>query len=124
MDTAVTVRGSGISKSFGDVIALDRVDLNVARSQIHGLVGPNGAGKTTLLILPLGLAVVDDKVRGFSLGIAPAARTGRGAAHQASAPGAPFPGIPPASLSLVRPSTSSTSTRTGGPSPTAMDRRK
>jgi ABC-2 type transport system ATP-binding protein len=55
----VAVRGRGITKSFGDVIALDRVDLNVARGQIHGLVGPNGAGKTTLLGLLLGLAVAD-----------------------------------------------------------------
>ena len=51
------VRARGITKSFGDVIALDGVDLDVAAGQIHGLVGPNGAGKTTLLGLLLGLAV-------------------------------------------------------------------
>jgi ABC-2 type transport system ATP-binding protein len=46
-------------KSFGDVVALDGVDLDVAAGQVHGLVGPNGAGKTTLLGLLLGLAVAD-----------------------------------------------------------------
>jgi ABC-2 type transport system ATP-binding protein len=53
------VRGRGIKKSFGDVVALDGVDLDVASGRVHGLVGPNGAGKTTLLGLLLGLAVAD-----------------------------------------------------------------
>src|SRR3989441_11306140 len=59
MQTPAAIRGRGITKCFGDVVALDRVDLHVARGQIHGLVGPNGAGKTTLLGLLLGLAVPD-----------------------------------------------------------------
>src|SRR5215213_2207169 len=59
MDTFHTVRARRITKCFGDVVALDGVDLDVTRGQIHGLVGPNGAGKTTLLGLLLGLAVAD-----------------------------------------------------------------
>ena len=59
MDQKSAVRARGISKSFGQVVALDGVDLDVARGQVHGLVGPNGAGKTTLLGLVLGLAVAD-----------------------------------------------------------------
>jgi len=59
MDTLHAVRARGVSKCFGDVVALDGVDLDVAPGQIHGLVGPNGAGKTTLLGLLLGLAVAD-----------------------------------------------------------------
>ncbi len=55
----LAVRGRGISKSFGEVVALDRVDLDIAEGQVHGLVGPNGAGKTTLLGVLLGLAEVD-----------------------------------------------------------------
>jgi ABC-2 type transport system ATP-binding protein len=60
MDTTLAVRARGITRCFGDVVALDHVDLDVAEGQIHGLVGPNGAGKTTLLGLLLGLAVADD----------------------------------------------------------------
>src|SRR5881227_2427082 len=59
MDALLAIRARGITKCFGDVVALDGVDLNVAQGQIHGLVGPNGAGKTTLLGLMLGLAVAD-----------------------------------------------------------------
>jgi ABC-2 type transport system ATP-binding protein len=53
------VRARGITKSFGEVVALDGVDLDIAEGQVHGLVGPNGAGKTTLLGLLLGLAQAD-----------------------------------------------------------------
>ena len=60
METTVAVRCRGITKSFGDVVALDGIDVDVAAGQIHGLVGPNGAGKTTLLGLLLGLAVADE----------------------------------------------------------------
>ena len=59
MREELAVRARGISKSFGEVVALDGVDLDVAEGQVHGLVGPNGAGKTTLLGLLLGLAVTD-----------------------------------------------------------------
>ncbi|MFF5404324.1 ABC transporter ATP-binding protein [Streptomyces misionensis] len=59
MDASLAVRARGIAKYFGEVVALDGVDLDVAPGRIHGLVGPNGAGKTTLLGLLLGLAVAD-----------------------------------------------------------------
>ncbi len=54
--SAPAVRARGLTKTFGDVIALDGVDLDIPTGQIHGLVGPNGAGKTTLLGLLLGLS--------------------------------------------------------------------
>ncbi|MGA6154447.1 ABC transporter ATP-binding protein [Stenotrophomonas sp. NPDC087984] len=59
MEELRAIRARGITKSFGDVIALDGIDLEVTQGRIHGLVGPNGAGKTTLLGLLLGLAVAD-----------------------------------------------------------------
>jgi branched-chain amino acid transport system permease protein len=39
----------GLHASFGSVVALDRVDLDVPRKSIVGLIGPNGAGKSTLV---------------------------------------------------------------------------
>jgi ABC-2 type transport system ATP-binding protein len=79
MDTLLAVRARGITKCFGDVVALDGVDLDVAQGQIHGLVGPNGAGKTTLLGLMLGLAVADSgslEILGTPVGRALAAPDG------------------------------------------------
>jgi ABC-2 type transport system ATP-binding protein len=40
-------QASGLVKSFGDVVALDGVDLEVAQGTVLGVLGPNGAGKTT-----------------------------------------------------------------------------
>ena len=60
MAEGLAVRARGISKSFGEVVALDGVDLDIAEGEVHGLVGPNGAGKTTLLGVLLGLAQADD----------------------------------------------------------------
>jgi ABC-2 type transport system ATP-binding protein len=59
MSNTSAVRARGITKCFGDVVALDGVDLDVVAGQIHGVVGPNGAGKTTLFGLLLGLALAD-----------------------------------------------------------------
>jgi ABC-2 type transport system ATP-binding protein len=59
MDAPLAVRARAITKCFGDVVALDGVDLDVAPGRIHGVVGPNGAGKTTLLGILLGLATAD-----------------------------------------------------------------
>jgi ABC-2 type transport system ATP-binding protein len=79
MDTLHSVRARGITKCFGDVVALDGIDLDVPQGQIHGLVGPNGAGKTTLLGLLLGLAVADSgrlEILGTPVGRALAAPDG------------------------------------------------
>jgi ABC-2 type transport system ATP-binding protein len=73
------VRARGLTKFFGDVVALDGVDLDVVAGQIHGVVGPNGAGKTTLLGLLLGLAVADRgslEILGMPVGRALAAPDG------------------------------------------------
>jgi ABC-2 type transport system ATP-binding protein len=79
MDRPLAIRAREITKCFGDVVALDSVDLDVAQGQIHGLVGPNGAGKTTLLGLMLGLAVADSghlEILGTRVGRALAAPDG------------------------------------------------
>ena len=46
-DLAVSTRG--LCKSFGEVRAVDGIDLDVARGTIFAILGPNGAGKTTLM---------------------------------------------------------------------------
>ncbi|MDA0183746.1 ABC transporter ATP-binding protein [Solirubrobacter phytolaccae] len=46
-DDAVRVRG--LRKAYGEHVALDGVDLTVARGEVLALLGPNGAGKTTLV---------------------------------------------------------------------------
>ena len=43
------VRAEGLVKTFGDVVALDGVDLTVEVGQVVALLGPNGAGKTTIV---------------------------------------------------------------------------
>lgn len=48
-DGGKTLQLRGIALSFGNVKAIDGLDLDVAPGQIHGLIGPNGSGKTTTL---------------------------------------------------------------------------
>src|ERR1700691_1654498 len=45
----VGVRTEALAKRFGDVVALDGVDLEVPAGSVRGLPGHNGAGKTTML---------------------------------------------------------------------------
>jgi ABC-2 type transport system ATP-binding protein len=45
----------GLTKRFGDVLAVDRLDFDVAPGTVTGFLGPNGAGKTTTLRMLLGL---------------------------------------------------------------------
>jgi ABC-2 type transport system ATP-binding protein len=43
------VRATGVRHRFGDTVAIDGVDFDVAAGTVFGLLGPNGAGKTTTL---------------------------------------------------------------------------
>jgi putative spermidine/putrescine transport system ATP-binding protein len=50
---------TGLSKRYGDVVALAPTDLEVAQGEFLTLLGPSGSGKTTLLSLIAGLATPD-----------------------------------------------------------------
>ncbi|MFI6261616.1 ABC transporter ATP-binding protein [Micromonospora sp. NPDC051006] len=51
----ILARADQASRRYGDVLALDRVDLEVRAGELVGLLGPNGAGKSTLMNLLVGL---------------------------------------------------------------------
>jgi ABC-2 type transport system ATP-binding protein len=57
-DTAVWV--SGLRKRYGDVTALDGIDLEIGRGEVFALLGPNGAGKTTMVEILEGFRRRDD----------------------------------------------------------------
>ncbi len=86
-DAIVSARG--VVVRFGDLTALDRVDLDVKRGTIYGLLGPNGAGKTTLIRVLATLLKPDEgsaTVAGFDVvEQAPATRTRIGLAGQFAA---------------------------------------
>ena len=61
MTTATTTASNAIearalTKRFGDLVAVDALDLELAPGRIYGLLGPNGSGKTTLIRCLVGLA--------------------------------------------------------------------
>lgn len=53
---AATVVTRKLTKVYGDVTVVDRLDLELKTGEIFGLLGPNGAGKTTTILMLLGLA--------------------------------------------------------------------
>jgi ABC-2 type transport system ATP-binding protein len=52
---ALPISTTALVKRYGDIVAVDGVDLTVERGDVFGYLGPNGAGKTTLLRILLGL---------------------------------------------------------------------
>jgi ABC-type sugar transport system ATPase subunit len=56
----LALRLSGVTKRFPGVTALDQVDLDLHRGEIHALLGENGAGKSTLIKILNGIYVADD----------------------------------------------------------------
>jgi ABC-2 type transport system ATP-binding protein len=66
----VAIRAEGLVKRYGEVVALDRLDLEVPVGGILGLLGPNGAGKTTAVRILTTLLVPDEghaEVAGFDV---------------------------------------------------------
>jgi ABC-type nitrate/sulfonate/bicarbonate transport system ATPase subunit len=57
--TGASVRVSGLAHSFGELRAIERIDLEVEPGEVIGIVGPSGCGKTTFLELVAGLRPSD-----------------------------------------------------------------
>jgi ABC-2 type transport system ATP-binding protein len=55
MDSAPTISTKGLTRRFGDLLAVDGVNLQVAPGQFFGFLGPNGAGKSTTIKMLTGL---------------------------------------------------------------------
>ncbi len=55
MSSDFAIQARGLSKHFGDLKAVDALDLNVPRGQIYGFLGPNGSGKSTTIRMLCGL---------------------------------------------------------------------
>ena len=54
-NVATSIRSEGLSRRFGDVLAVDGLNLEVRAGEIFGLLGPNGAGKTTSIRMMTGM---------------------------------------------------------------------
>src|ERR1700687_5586746 len=55
MDAAPTISTQGLTRRFGELVAVDDVNLRVAPVQFCGFLGPNGAGKSTTIKMLTGL---------------------------------------------------------------------
>ena len=68
MDSVIVTQG--LSRRFGDTVAVDRLDLSVQTGEVFGFLGPNGAGKTTTVRLLNGVLGANEgraRVLGFDL---------------------------------------------------------
>jgi ABC-2 type transport system ATP-binding protein len=81
-DAVAALEMRGVSKSYGEIQAVRKLDLTLRRGEVYGFLGLNGAGKTTTIRMALGLVRPDSgEVRAFGkplreAGIAALARTG------------------------------------------------
>ena len=51
----LVIETNGLTKRYGEVLAVDGLSMNVPRGHVFGLLGPNGSGKTTTMGMLLGL---------------------------------------------------------------------
>lgn len=58
--TDYAIETMSLSRRFGDIIAVDKLDLHVPQGSIYGFLGPNGSGKTTTIRMLIGLIHADE----------------------------------------------------------------
>ena len=68
MNAMDAIYAEGLTKRYGDTLALDRLELSVAPGEVYGYLGPNGAGKTTTIRLLLGLTGPTRAARAVGIG--------------------------------------------------------
>ena len=51
----VVIQTEGLTKRYGDLVAVDHLDLSIHEGEVFGVLGPNGSGKTTTILMLLGL---------------------------------------------------------------------
>ena len=55
-ETDLAIQTHGLTKTYGDLVAVDKLNLAIRTGEVFGLLGPNGAGKTTTILMLLGLS--------------------------------------------------------------------
>ena len=55
MSNFSAIKTTDLTKSFGDIVAVDRLNLEIRKGELYGLVGPDGAGKTTTMRILTGI---------------------------------------------------------------------
>lgn len=68
--SSIAVKVRGLTKRFGDFIAVDTIDLSIKKGEIFGFLGPNGAGKSTTIKMLCGLLLPtggEGSVNGFDI---------------------------------------------------------
>jgi len=63
LDYASAVDLQGVTKRYGEILAVDNISLQVKIGEIFGLLGPNGSGKSTAMKMLLGLVQPDGRAR-------------------------------------------------------------
>jgi ABC-2 type transport system ATP-binding protein len=53
----IVIRARGLTRRFGNLVAVDHVDLTVQRATVYGFLGPNGSGKSTMIRMLCGLLI-------------------------------------------------------------------